>query len=162
MFTDIVGSTELLNVIGDAAWNDLKRWHDQTLRAVASHHAGEEINEAGDGFFFAFKSVVSAVDCAIAMQRALADHRRNAGFAPRIRIGLHAAEATRVNQSYVGQGVHEAARIGSAAGTSEIAASVDTLAGESITALGVPREVTLKGIAGPVWVQTIDWIAAES
>ena len=158
MFTDIVGSTELLAVIGDEAWNDLKRFHDSTLRGIAAAHGGEEINEAGDGFFFAFENVGSAVSAAIAVQRALAEHRRAAGFAPRVRIGLHATEATRVGESYVGQGVHQAARIGAIAGASEIVASAETLLGETFEGVaGPPRGVELKGIQGTVEVQVIDW-----
>ncbi len=158
MFTDIVGSTELIAVIGDEAWGDLKRFHDQTLRAVVSALGGEEINEAGDGFFFAFENVPAAVSAAIAVQRSLAEHRRAAGFAPRVRIGLHAAEATRVGDSYLGQGVHQAARVGAVAGASEIVASAETLLGETFDgAAGPARGVELKGIPGTVDVQTIEW-----
>ncbi|MFA7249758.1 MAG: LuxR family transcriptional regulator [Dehalococcoidia bacterium] len=162
MFTDIVGSTELISVIGDEAWGDLVRWHDEALRRLASAHGGEEINHAGDGFFFAFQDVRSAVTAAVGIQRALAAHRRNAGFAPRVRIGLHAAEATRVDESYLGQGVHEAARIGALAGANEIVASADSLDGLALDGLGEPRSVELKGIPGPVEVRTIDWATAEA
>jgi len=158
MFTDIVGSTELMSVIGDEAWSDLKRYHDSTLRSLATTHGGEEINEAGDGFFFAFESVPAAVSAAVAVQRALAEHRRSAGFAPRVRIGLHATEATRVAESYVGQGVHQAARIGAIAGANEIVASAETLLGETFEGFAGPsRGVELKGIPGTVDVQTIEW-----
>jgi len=157
VFTDIVGSTELVSVIGDEAWNDLKRWHDQTLRAVVAERGGEEVNEAGDGFFFAFRDVRSAVDAAVGIQRELAEHRRRAGFAPRIRIGIHAADATRVADSYVGQGVHEAARIGALAGAGEILVSASTIAEESIVGIGARRAVALKGIPGTVEVHTVDW-----
>lgn len=162
MFTDIVGSTELIGVIGDDGWHDVKRWHDQALRGVVAEHHGEEINEAGDGFFFAFADVGDAVDSAIAIQRALADHRRAAGFAPRVRIGIHAADATRAGDGYIGQGVHQAARIGGLAGPGEIIASAATLEGEVIAGLGPTRSAELKGIAEPVEVRTIDWTATAS
>lgn len=159
MFTDIVGSTELIAVIGDEAWGDVVRWHDQTLRGLASRHGGEEVNHAGDGFFFAFRDVRSAVACAAEIQRVLTEHRRNAGFAPRVRIGLHAAEATKVEEGYLGQGVHQAARIGAIAGAGEIVASAETLAGEVIpeATLSAPWAVELKGIPGMVQVQNISW-----
>jgi class 3 adenylate cyclase len=157
VFTDIVGSTELIGVIGDEAWGDLKRWHDQTLRRVATGHGGEEVNHAGDGFFFAFPDAASAINAAIAVQRALADHRRDAGFAPRVRIGVHAAEATQGQGGYIGGGVHQAARIGALAGPGEIVASASSLEG-ALTDLGTdPRDVELKGIPGKVTVQTIRW-----
>jgi class 3 adenylate cyclase len=93
----------------------------------------------------------------VAIQRALAEHRRTSGFAPRVRIGLHAAEATRVENSYLGQGVHAAARIGGHAGASEIVASAETLLGEAIEGASVPRAVELKGIPGTVEIRTIAW-----
>ena len=54
LFTDIVGSTALIEVIGDEAWNDLRRWHNEALRSSFDDHEGEEIDHAGDGFFVAF------------------------------------------------------------------------------------------------------------
>jgi class 3 adenylate cyclase len=157
VFTDIVGSTELIGVIGDEAWGDLKRWHDQTLRRLATALGGEEVNHAGDGFFFAFPDATSAVNSAMAIQRALADHRRDAGFAPRVRIGVHAAEATQGQGGYIGGGVHEAARIGALAGPGEIVASASSIEGALTDLATDPREVELKGIAGTVKVQTIRW-----
>jgi class 3 adenylate cyclase len=157
VFTDIVGSTELIGVIGDEAWEDLKRWHDQTLRRLMSSHGGEEVNHAGDGFFFAFPDPASAIDAAAAIQRALAEHRREAGFAPRVRIGVHAADATQGKDGYLGQGVHEAARIGALAGPGEIVASASSIEGPLADLATAPREVELKGITGRVKVQTIRW-----
>ncbi|HET9809535.1 MAG TPA: hypothetical protein VFQ66_07530, partial [Candidatus Limnocylindria bacterium] len=92
-FTDIVSSTNLIAVIGDAAWQDLIRWHDDTLRAVIAEHGGEEIRHQGDGLVVAFDDPAHAIDCGIAIQRRLAEHRRAHGFAPAVRIGLHHAEA---------------------------------------------------------------------
>lgn len=50
LFTDICGSTNLLEAIGDAAWHDFVEWHDRTLRALFGEHGGEEVDHAGDGF----------------------------------------------------------------------------------------------------------------
>jgi class 3 adenylate cyclase len=106
MFTDIVGSTALLEAIGDEAWEGLRRWHDESLRHCFGEHGGEELDHAGDGFFVAFPDPRAAVDCAAQVQRRLAEHRREHGFAPQIRIGVHAAEATRSAAVFVGRGVH--------------------------------------------------------
>jgi class 3 adenylate cyclase len=161
VFTDIVGSTELIGVIGDEAWEDLKRWHDQTLRGLVTTHGGQEVNHAGDGFFFAFPDATSAVNSAVAIQRALAEHRREAGFAPRVRIGIHAAEATQGKDGYLGQGVHQAARIGALAGPGEIVASASSVE-EALADLATdPREVELKGIPGTVKVHTIRWTPSD-
>ena len=98
-------------MIGDEAWTDLRRWHDQTLRTSFTEHGGEEIDHAGDGFFVAFADAGSAVACAIQIQRRLGEHRRAHGFAPHVRMGLHASEAAQAAGSYAGLGVHAAARI---------------------------------------------------
>ncbi|MEX2459261.1 MAG: hypothetical protein WD770_09785, partial [Actinomycetota bacterium] len=95
MFTDIVKSTDLVRAIGDEAWEDLLAWHDQTLRRLFASHGGEVAHHTGDGFFVAFAGSRSALAAAVGVQRALAEHRRAHGFAPQVRIGVHAAEATR-------------------------------------------------------------------
>jgi class 3 adenylate cyclase/predicted negative regulator of RcsB-dependent stress response len=157
MFTDIVGSTALLEAVGDDAWNDLRRWHDETLRDSVAANGGEEVDHTGDGFFVSFGDAASAVTCAQEIQRRLAEHRRDHGFAPRVRIGLHAADATRVGSNYTGMGVHAAARVAAEAGAGEIvvsAASVEGLEGLELTDR---RSVGLKGIAEPVEIVSIGW-----
>jgi class 3 adenylate cyclase len=156
MFSDIVNSTPLVEAIGDRAWDDLLNWHDKTLRALFERHDGEEFKHAGDGFAVAFDSAESAVNCAVAIQSSLAEHRRNHGFALQVRIGLHTSEVTRRGADYGGKGVHEAARISALAGAEEIIASLPTAEGAGISAAG-SRSVTLKGIAQPVDIVPITW-----
>ncbi len=158
VFTDIVKSTALVEAIGDEAWADVVRWHDQTLRALMSRYGGEEVDHAGDGFFVAFAGPTPALDCAVAIQRALAEHRRDHGFAPQVRIGVHSSSAIQEGGKYKGKGVHEAARIGALAGGGEIVASAQTLAGvQPGVAVADPRTVELKGISEPVTVYTLQW-----
>jgi class 3 adenylate cyclase len=157
VFTDIVGSTTLLEAIGDDAWNDLRRWHDETLRACATRHDGEEVDHTGDGFFLAFPDATAAVACAREIQQRLTEHRREHGFAPQVRIGLHAAEATSTGSNYLGIGVHTAARIGAVAGAGEIVASASSVEGMDGLELADPRTVSLKGLAEPVDVVSIAW-----
>lgn len=158
MFTDIVRSTQLIEAIGDEAWADLVRWHDQTLRALFATHGGEEVDHAGDGFFVAFATARPAIECGVAIQRTLLDHRRSHGFAPQVRIGLHAAEAQKHDGAYRGKGVHAAARIAALAEAGEILASRDTIesAPPGVT-LSAPRPVTLKGLSEPLEVVTLGW-----
>lgn len=160
LFTDIVGSTSLIEAIGDDAWNDLRRWHDQALRSSFDEHGGEEIDHAGDGFFVAFPDPTSAVACAVDIQRRLAEHRHAHGFAPHVRMGLHATAATRDRTGYVGLGVHAASRIAALSGAGEILASVETLEDVEVTTSNL-RSVLLKGIADPVEIVSIDWRPAE-
>jgi class 3 adenylate cyclase len=161
MFTDIVGSTALVEAIGDEEWHDLIRWHDQALRRCFADNGGEEVDHSGDGFFVAFPDAAAAVACASAIQRKLVEHRQEHGFAPRVRIGLHAAEATRVGDDYEGAGVHAAARIGALAEGAEVLASVETLEGLDGYTVGEAREVSLKGFAEPVRVVAVDWRRAS-
>jgi class 3 adenylate cyclase len=156
MFTDICSSTNLLQAIGDEAWHNLVEWHDQTLRSLFSRHGGEEVDHAGDGFFVAFAGSAEALGCAQAIQQTLAEHRRAHGFAPQVRIGVHAAEANRDGAGYRGKGVHEAARIGALAQAGEILASRPTLESAGIEG-SEARPVELKGIAEPVEVARLDW-----
>jgi class 3 adenylate cyclase len=158
LFSDIVRSTNLLDAIGDDAWGDLLKWHDDALRKLFAEHGGEEVAHTGDGFFVAFANADEAVACAIDIQRSLADHRRAHGFAPQVRVGLHATEAAEVKGNYHGKGVHEAARIGAIADGGEIVVSVSTLdCFNSKVQTTDQREVELKGVAEPVAVASVIW-----
>jgi len=156
MFTDIVGSTNLLEAMGDEAWQSLLDWHDRMLRTMFSENRGEEITAIGDGFFVAFESPDDALACAVAIQRGLAEHRKTAGFAPQVRIGVHASDATQVGRNFTGKGVHEAARIGALAEGSEILSSLDTATGGRYP-MSESKSVTVKGIADPIEIVTVDW-----
>jgi class 3 adenylate cyclase len=159
MFTDIVTSTDLVGLIGDDAWGSLLGWHDRELRSAFAENRGDEVKSTGDGFFVAFERAADALACAIDIQRRLARHRREHGFAPLVRIGLHTAEATREGRDYRGRGVHVAARIGAAAAGEEIL--ISTAARDAVGAdrsgLSEPRLLTLKGVDQPVEVRSVDW-----
>src|SRR5260370_23110011 len=156
MFTDIVKSTDLVAAMGDEAWHEVLRWHDQALRGLFAQHGGEEIDHAGDGFFVSFEQPDRSIECAVQIQRTLANHRRNHGFAPQVRIGVHQTAATRVGLAYRGKGVHEASRIAAAAQSAEVLASWHTAQPCKFT-LSEPRELRLKGIAEPVQVVSVTW-----
>jgi class 3 adenylate cyclase len=156
MFTDIEGSTTLVEALGDDAWHDVLRWHDETLRATFAEHRGEEVVDTGDGFFVGFDSPDDALVCAVAIQRRLADHRRSHGFAPKVRIGLHASDATQVGRNFSGKGVHEASRIAALASGNEIVASRAT-ASDGRFPISEPRDVTLRGTSDTVQIVTVDW-----
>ncbi len=111
---------------------------------------------AGDGYFAGFRDSAGAIECAVQIQRTLAGHRREYGFAVPVRIGLHQAAATRVGLDYRGKGVHEAARIGAMAQGGEILASWHT-AQPCKYATSDPRPVNLKGITEPVQVVSVSW-----
>jgi class 3 adenylate cyclase len=157
MFTDIVGSTNLAEALGDQAWERLLRWHDDMLRGVVASGGGEIVNSTGDGFFVAFDSAKAGVACAIAIQRALRDHRDTTGFALSVRIGLHTAEANRRGTDYSGMGVHVAARVAALAGGGEIVASAEALAEAGEVTVTEAREAAIRGVTAPVNVASVVW-----
>ncbi len=151
MFTDIVDSTALIRVIGDESWEALLRWHHRTLRSLFGEYGGHEVENTGDGFFVAFDQGSQAVQCAIEIQNTLAAHRREQGFAPQVRIGLHQGEVTEISSTLAGEEVHKAARISGAANAGEILLTADL---EDQIPPGVAtdghRVLTLKGFAEPI------------
>jgi class 3 adenylate cyclase len=158
VFTDIVGSTPLVEALGDEAWEELIRWHDQTLRTVFSRYGGTEVRQTGDGFFVVFEDASAAIESAVAVQRSLAEHRRSHGFSPQVRIGLHQAEASSRAMDFSGRGVHEAARIGALAAGGQILASMQTVQGaDTRFPVSAPHSVNLKGVSQPVEVVTVEW-----
>jgi class 3 adenylate cyclase len=156
VFSDICGSTNLVEAIGDTAWLDLVEWHDRTLRTLFLKHGGDEVDHAGDGFFVAFQDPAAALACAVAIQRALAEHRRDHGFAPPVRIGVHAADAIPAGGGFRGKGVHTAARVGALAQANEVLASRETAEAARVN-FANPRIVELKGISEPVEIVSVDW-----
>jgi class 3 adenylate cyclase len=158
MFTDIVNSTDLARVIGDDAWGHLVRWHDEVLSSLTAAYGGEVVRTTGDGIFVTFANPGDALGCAVAIQGALQEHRQKNGFAPSVRIGLHAAEATREGSDWSGVGVHAAARIGALAEAEEILLSTETadVAGTAYR-FSEPRDVALKGLSEPIAVVTVEW-----
>lgn len=158
MFTDMVDSTGLVELVGDKAWADLVAWHDRTLRTLVDRHRGREIDHAGDGFFISFERATDAVRCAIEIQRALQSQRRESGFSPRVRIGIHVGPVLESEEKLLGHNVHVAARIGAAAEGDQILVSRATQ-----TELGSGyhvedmRALTVKGVEEPIEVRSIVW-----
>ncbi|MGQ0548309.1 MAG: adenylate/guanylate cyclase domain-containing protein, partial [Armatimonadota bacterium] len=113
LFTDIEGSTDLLQRIGPA-YDTLLEAHRWLLRAAIEAEHGHEMNTEGDSFFVVFSSAARAAAAATAAQRALSSHPWPPGAALRVRMGLHTGEATPVGRDYVGLDVHRAARISAA------------------------------------------------
>ena len=157
MFTDIVGSTILIEAVGDEAWRRLQAWHDETIRRLLRERGGQEIHHAGDGFFVAFESADSAIACAISIRQTLADHRNRNGFAPSVRIGLHTAQAVQTAVGFEGGGVHAAARVGALAAGDQILATLATVeATREPVAHGPWRTEQLRGFRRPIEVALLD------
>jgi len=157
LFTDIVGSTKLLETLGDEKWKKLIARHNQLLRDGIVQSGGEVVQQTGDGFFAAFESPKAAIEAAIAIQRALDAEI----VAPDVRIGAHTGGAFENDgdfNQFGGEAVHLAARIGAAAGPAEILVSRETVEGAGAGfRLSEPRSQVFKGFERPVDVVAVDW-----
>jgi class 3 adenylate cyclase len=155
MFTDIVDSTKLVEVLGEEKWRKLLTWHDRRLRELIEQAGGEVIKQTGDGYFAAFQTPAAAIEAAAGIQRSLDEHEP---LAPDVRIGMHTGGAFhKEDADYAGQGVHMAARIGALAGGGEILVSRDSLDGGTRFPLSEPRLETLKGFDEPLELVSVDW-----
>jgi YVTN family beta-propeller protein len=113
VFTDIEGSTQMLNRLGPR-YAELLAEHQRIVRAAVAAHHGHEVDTQGDSFFVAFRRGKDAVAAVVAIQRDLAGHEWPDGGAIKLRIGLHTGEPQVGEDRYVGMGVNKAARIGAA------------------------------------------------
>ena len=156
LFTDLAGSTRLVEAIGDAAWRELSTWLDGEMRKMFAQHRGREVDHAGDGFFVVFDHARDAIECAVAIQRRLAGHRRTQGYAPQVRIGIHEGEVQLEGSSIRGAAVHRAARLGAAARPDTILVSREAMEAAGRRPAGL-RELTLKGIGDKVLAAEVAW-----
>jgi class 3 adenylate cyclase len=158
LFTDIESSTELTVELGDLRWLQILRAHHALVREQVQKHGGFEVKSQGDGFMLAFQSARRALDCALAIQRAIAATHTDPVI--RVRMGLHTGEALKDADDFHGRDVVLAARIADKAKGGEILVSevVRTLV-ESRTDIrfGNSREAELKGLAGVHRMYEIDW-----
>ena len=119
LFTDIEGSTSLLNELGNA-YADTLAEHRRILRFEFAKRGGAEVDTQGDAFFYAFERAADAVEAANDGQSALADGP------VRVRIGIHTGEPLVTDEGYVGIDVHRAARIAAAAHGGQVVLSQTT------------------------------------
>ena len=110
LFSDIEGSTRLLQELGDR-YADVLMEERRLLRSAIKEHGGREIDTAGDGFFATFDRARDAVAAAVAAQQAVTRFPWPEGKAVRVRMGVHTGEPTFTGGSYTGLDVHRAARI---------------------------------------------------
>jgi len=152
-FSDIEGSTKLIQQLGER-YPEVLLAHHQLLRASLAAHGGHELRTEGDSFFIVFGGALDACAGAAAAQTALAQHDWPDGGRVRVRIGLHAGEAALVGNEYLGLEVHRAARVASAGNGGQVLLSETTRAlvdhllppGLGLKDLGMHR---LKDLARP-------------
>ena len=143
LFTDIEGSTKLLQELGDIGYGEALEEHRRIVREAVDENGGVEVDTSGDGFFVAFPTAPAALDAASAAQRNL-----SAGSI-RVRMGIHSGTPLLSEGNYVGVDVHRAARIASAGHGGQVLLSAATAAlvgSEDLTDLGLHR---LKDLSAP-------------
>jgi class 3 adenylate cyclase len=127
LFTDIEGSTQLLQRLGDR-YGDVVRDHRRIVREAFGAHGGTEVDTQGDAFFYSFPRARDAVAGAVAAQETLAGHGWPDDEKVRVRMGLHTGEPTVGEEGYLGLDVVRAARICSAGHGGQILMSETTRA----------------------------------
>lgn len=144
LFSDLVGSTAMLERLGDHAWADLLQEHNTRIRAAIDRFGGREVASTGDGFLALFDGAAKAVRAAALMDPAVAE------LGVRVRVGLHTSEIEIAGGQPRGVGVHAAARVAALAGPGEVLVSGttrDLLEGSGL-ALECRGERDLKGLSG--------------
>lgn len=142
LFTDIEGSTRLLEQLGNGYALVLAECR-HLLRVAFQRWSGREVDTQGDGFFVAFARASDAITAAVDAQRVLASHSWPKGLAVRIRMGLHTGEPSLTAEGYVGLDVHRAARIMSAGHGGQVLLSQTTC---NLVEQDLPDEVRLRDL----------------
>jgi DNA-binding SARP family transcriptional activator len=154
LFTDIQGSTELLQALGDQ-YLALLADHHRILREVFARWHGREVGAEGDSFFVSFPRAAGALAATVEAQRALTTHDWPAGAQVRVRMGLHTGEPWTVEENYAGIDVHRAARIANAGHGGQVLLSETSAA---LVLDQLPEDVALLDLG---WHQLKDMKRAE-
>ncbi|GAB3246402.1 hypothetical protein GCM10027448_08300 [Nocardioides dilutus] len=162
LFSDIEGSTELNERLGDREWVRLLARHDSAVRSAVDRHHGQVVKTQGDGFMVAFPTPEDAVRCAIAVQRAFDKGSRRGKATVLVRIGIHYGDVVHRDNDIFGRNVAQAARVAGIASGGEILVSesvAEAVEEREDIVLAEEREVELKGLSGEHVVTVVDWAA---
>lgn len=149
MFTDIAGSTQLAETMGDAAWLPVLDAHLSEVEANVTAAGGQLVKSLGDGTMSAFTSVRAALQAALACQNAARASRVEPILG--LRIGLHTGDVLRARDDFFGTVVNMAARIAGEAAPGETLVSDAAhllVQGDPDLMWGTPRALHLKGVSG--------------
>ena len=165
LFTDMEGSTTLADRLGDAAAQDVRRAHNDIVRAALAANAGSEIKHTGDGIMASFSTASSALDAAIAIQRGVAAHKNEHPDSPLgVYVGLNAGEPIAEDDpggrvDLFGTSVNLAARICDHAQAGQIVAAnvVRELAAGKDFLFADLGETALRGFEDPIKLWELRW-----
>ena len=153
LFTDIVGSTALIERLGDDRWVEVLSAHDDAVRAALRASGGEEVKTTGDGFLAVFEGAAVAVRAGVLARRLVAALRvPEIPEGLRIRVGAHSGPVIRRDGDVLGRSVHVARRIAEAAAGGEVlvSSSVRLAAGaDAGLHTGPPRTLRFDGVSEP-------------
>jgi class 3 adenylate cyclase len=156
LFTDLEGHTEMMQRLGDARGREVLREHERITREALMANGGSEVKTMGDGFLASFGSAQNAIRCAIALERAFAEHE---GEPIRVRIGINAGEPIEEEDDLFGSSVILAARIAAKAegGQVLVADVVRQLVSGKGFLFSDTGEHVLKGMEDPVRIWDLRW-----
>ena len=161
LFTDIEGSTELIERLGDAEAMVLVKEHNALVRQHVAACGGYEVKFRGDGFMLAFTSAASGLRCAIAIQHEMEMFaKRHPDVEMRVAIGINAGEAVPEGNDFLGTAVNIAARLSDAAHGGEVLVTSvvrDLVASSGEFSFNGEQMVALKGIADPQRACLVEW-----
>lgn len=159
LFTDIVGSTEIAERLGDEAFAHFLDLHDTLVQSQARLHGALELHFLGDGFLLVFADARAALDCAAAIQRAAAAQRAADGAPLFLRLGVNAGPAQRRGNTFVGRNVILARRLCDQAEPDEVLVSerLRELAGTIADRFGTSLPRQLKGLTGTEPACALRW-----
>ena len=156
MFTDIVGSTELTQRLGDEGAMLFVDTHDNIVRDALAACEGREVKHTGDGIMASFISAAAAVRCACQIQKVLAEHReKNPDVPLQLRIGLAAGEPVEKRNDLFGSTVQLAARLCAHAEVGQVLVSnvVAELCNGKGFSFDDKGQTVLKGFKDPIHAQ---------
>src|SRR5215475_8990785 len=160
LFTDVVNSTTLTQLLGDEAALAVLGVHDTIVRDALSALGGREVKHTGDGIMASFVSAAAAVRCAIQIQRELEKHAKaNPDRSLKVRVGAAAGEPVEQHNDLFGTTVQLASRLCTHAQPEQILVSnaiAELCLGKGLLFEDL-GEVTLKGFGYPVRAHAAAW-----
>ncbi len=157
-------STALTQQLGDAGAQEVRRAHNDIVRAALSASGGYEIKHTGDGIMASFSTASSALDAAIAIQRGVAAHKEaNPGSPLAVYVGLNAGEPIAEDDDLFGTSINLAARICDHAVAGQILAAdvVRQLTAGKQFLFADLGETELRGFEDPVKLWELRWEASS-
>lgn len=164
VFTDVEGSTAMLERLDEERWLDVMREHNRLVRERVSAHDGVVVKSQGDGFMIVFVSASAALACAVELQQVFSVYNaRHTDQQLRVRIGLHTGNVFQEMDDFLGKTVVVAARITGCARGGDILVSGTLKDLKDYTEhlgkwrFGPPSELSLKGLTSTQRVHSVYW-----